>query len=77
MYYREATAMSCIQPCTIIEPYVVQAVQSLIGKNAVIETVGDSFRGRIMDAKPDHIVVQSGDSTFFVRLQMIISIMPD
>ncbi|KAA0546627.1 DUF2642 domain-containing protein [Bacillus sp. BGMRC 2118] len=77
MYYRESYATPSIQSYTIVEPFVVQAAQSLIGKNAVIETVGDSFRGRVMDAKPDHIVIQSGDSSFFIRLQMIISIMPD
>ncbi|WP_226669464.1 YuzF family protein [Metabacillus litoralis] len=62
---------------TFVEPYVYQTLQTLIGKFAVIQTVRDSLRGKVMDVKPDHIVVQVGDSTFFVRCQQIVSVMPD
>ncbi|APH03847.1 YuzF family protein [Bacillus weihaiensis] len=62
---------------THVEPYVFQTLQTLIGKNAVVQTVRDSLRGRVMDVKPDHIVVKVGDSTFFIRCQQIVSVMPD
>ena len=65
---------------TMVDPYVVNALQSIIGKNVVIETVRGNLQGKLMDVKPDHIVVGSlnGDKTlFFVRIQQIVHIMPD
>lgn len=62
---------------TIVDPYVFQTLQSVIGKTLVIQTVRDSTRGVLKDVKPDHIVLQAGDSTFFIRIQQIVTIMPD
>ncbi len=66
-----------VQSLSIVDPYVVQAAQSLLGKVAVIETVRNTQRGKLVDVKPDHIVAQIGDELFFIRIQMIVSIMPD
>jgi Protein of unknown function (DUF2642) len=62
---------------TLVEPYVYQTLQTLVGKYAVIQTTRDSLRGNVMDVKPDHVVIRVGDSTFFVRCQQIVSVMPD
>lgn len=61
----------------VIEPYVYAAVRSLIGKRAVLDTVRGSVSGMVVDAKPDHVVIQERDSTFFVRLSEVVWIMPE
>ncbi|MGD6817353.1 YuzF family protein [Metabacillus sp. 84] len=66
------------QMITIIDPYVYQTLQTVIGKDLVIQTVRDTTRGKLTDVKPDHIVLKTnGDSIFFIRIQQIVSIMPD
>ena len=61
----------------VVEPYVYAALQNLIGKNAVLDTVRGSVGGTVIDVKPDHVVIQDRDSTFFVRLCQIVWMMPD
>ncbi|WP_254391735.1 DUF2642 domain-containing protein [Terribacillus sp. DMT04] len=59
------------------EPYVFQLLQSLTGGRVVVESPGDSYRGILIDAKPDHIAIKDGDSVFYIRTMQIISVMPD
>jgi len=68
-----------VQPVQVmvVEPYVYEAVTSLVGRRAVIDTARGTISGMIVDAKPDHVVVQEYDSTFFIRLCEVIWIMPD
>ncbi len=61
---------------TLIDPYVIQTLQSVMGREVVIETVRGSIRGVICDVKPDHVVLQASDSYFFVRIQQVIWVMP-
>lgn len=61
----------------VVEPYVYAALRSLIGKRAVLDTVRGSVSGTVADAKPDHVVIQERDSTFFVRCSEIVWIMPE
>lgn len=61
----------------VMEPYVLEAARGLIGKYVVVETTRGSISGTLLDAKPDHLVIQQRDSSFFVRLCEIIWIMPD
>ncbi|MBT2686808.1 YuzF family protein [Bacillus sp. ISL-47] len=61
----------------VVEPFVYAALHSLIGKRVVIDTSRGPVDGTIADAKPDHVVVQQHDSTFFVRISEIIWIMPE
>lgn len=61
----------------VIEPYVYAALQSLKGKRAVIDTSRGTLNGVIVDVKPDHVVLQERDSTFFLRSCEIIWIMPE
>ena len=61
------------------DPYVVQTLQTVVGKMLVVNTGHGTVRGRLVTVKPDHIVIQEpeGKSTFFVRIQKIVWIMPD
>lgn len=62
---------------TVVEPYVYAAVRSLIGKRVVMDTTRGPVNGIVMDAKPDHVVIQERDSTFFVRICEVVWIMPE
>ena len=62
-----------------VEPYVVSALMSLKGKKLVVETVRGSLTGKLLDVKPDHIVLGElcgGDSRFYIRIAEIVHIMP-
>lgn len=61
-----------------VEPYVVSALITLIGKKLVVETVRGSLTGMLMDVKPDHIVIGEmyGNSKFFIRIAEIVHVMP-
>lgn len=59
-----------------IEPFVYEALRSLKGKRAVLDTTRGSVSGMVVDAKPD-VVIQEYDSTFFVRIREIVWIMPE
>lgn len=61
----------------VIEPFVYEALRSLVGKRAVLDTTRGSVSGIVIDAKPDHVVIQEHDSRFFVRLREIVWIMPE
>lgn len=65
-----------IQYYTLVDPFVVQTLKSVIGKMLIVETTKDTIRGQLQDVQPDHIVLTAGDSTFFVRIQQIVTIMP-
>ncbi|MFZ3590315.1 YuzF family protein [Bacillus sp. DJP31] len=74
-----ATSMTKGMPMQwmVVEPYVLQALMTLMGKEVVLETSRGNIRGVVMDVKPDHVVLQAGDSTFFIRLCEVIWIMPE
>lgn len=64
---------------TIISPvdaYVVQSLQSLIGRDVVVQTTKGSLRGCLRDVKPDHVVVQVSENYFFTRIAEIVWVMP-
>jgi hypothetical protein len=67
-----------IQYTTLVDPYVVEVLRTIIGQSVVIETVRGNLQGIISDVKPDHVVVKSYDNgtVFFVRIQQIVHIMP-
>lgn len=81
MYYQAQPiqSMSMLQPeqVVVVEPFVFSAACSLVGKPVVLETKRGRVTGIVMDAKPDHLVLQERDSTFFVRLCEVVWIMPD
>lgn len=63
----------------LVDPCVIETLKTVIGQSVVIETVRGNLQGILADVQPDHIVVQTGNNgaTFFVRIQQIVSIMPD
>ncbi len=61
----------------VVEPFVYATVITLKGKRAVIETSRGNLSGTVIDVKPDHLVLQERDSTFFLRLCEVIWIMPE
>lgn len=61
----------------VVEPFVYGTVSTLVGKRAVIETSRGNLSGTVIDVKPDHLVLQERESTFFVRLMEVIWIMPE
>ncbi|WP_426452232.1 YuzF family protein [Paenibacillus sp. S-38] len=65
------------QPIFEVQPFVVQALQSLLGQTLVLETPRGSLSGALKDVKPDHVVVQGTDGNlYFVAVCHIIWIMP-
>jgi hypothetical protein len=64
------------QMVMLYDPYVVEALKSVMGKELVVETSRGSIRGELTDVKPDHIVLSTNDTSFFIRIQEIIWIMP-
>lgn len=77
--YGKYTEMKAIpMPISCVDPYLVSALMSMIGKKLVVETVRGSITGMLMDVKPDHIVIGEphGDSKFYIRNAEIVHIMP-
>ncbi len=64
------------QMYSLVDPYVYQALHSMIGCELVIETTRGNIRGKVADVKPDHVVLLTGNTSFFVRIQEIIWFMP-
>ncbi|EPZ39315.1 hypothetical protein JV16_02428 [Anoxybacillus ayderensis] len=73
---REGGKKMTPQFMSFIDPYVYQTLQTIRGKEVIIETVRGNVQGVIQDVKPDHIVLKSSDTFFFVRIQQIVWIMP-
>ncbi|GAE30912.1 YuzF family protein [Halalkalibacter hemicellulosilyticus] len=65
------------QLVSMVDPFVVQTLQSIVQSTVVIETTRGNLRGTLLDVKPDHVVIQVGNqSSFFVRIQEIVWVMP-
>ncbi|MBU9713780.1 YuzF family protein [Evansella tamaricis] len=65
-----------VEYVSLYDPFVVQSLQNIIGREIVVETSKGSVRGKLADVKPDHVVVQTKESTFFVRIQEVVWVMP-
>ncbi len=81
MYY-ENQSYGVMQPMnyqyfTLVDPFLASTLNSLVGNILIVQTTKDTIRGKLREVKPDHIVLLAGDSTFFIRIQEIVSIMPD
>jgi hypothetical protein len=61
----------------VVEPFVYIALNGLVGKRVVLDTNRGSVSGMVRDVKPDHVVIQEHDSTFFVRIREIVWFMPE
>ncbi|GED02048.1 YuzF family protein [Bacillus atrophaeus] len=66
------------QLVSLVDPYVYQTIQKLIGSRFVVQTVKEIVRGKLKEVNPDHIIIEgSGGSAFLVRIGQIVSVMPD
>lgn len=74
-----ATTTPNSKPQFLMDPYVVQTLQTVVGKLLVVNTGDGTIRGYLTTVQPDHIVLKEpeGQSTFFVRIQKIVWIMPE
>lgn len=70
------TASNTPQMVTIVDPYVYQTLQSVISREVVIQTVQGNIRGVVTNVLPDHVVLEAGHASFFIRIQQIVWIMP-
>jgi hypothetical protein len=60
-----------------VDPYVVETLKSVIGKQVVLETTRGGISGCVVHVKPDHVVLDARGRKFFVRICEIVWIMPE
>lgn len=65
------------QMVSLVDPYVYQTLQTVVGRTIVVQTSEGSVRGRLADVKPDHVVVEVSGSAFFIRIQCIVWVKPE
>ncbi|UII56392.1 YuzF family protein [Cytobacillus spongiae] len=70
--------MSQLTPSFVsnIDPYVYQTLQGVVGGVVVVQTTKGTVTGKLTTVMPDHIVVESGGSPFFIRIQQIVWVIP-
>ncbi|MFO1446170.1 YuzF family protein [Bacillus sp. Bva_UNVM-123] len=59
-----------------IDPYVYHTLQSIIKSMVIVETTKGTVSGSLKSVMPDHIIVESGGSSFFIRTQQIVWVIP-
>ncbi|AEN90034.1 hypothetical protein BMWSH_3152 [Priestia megaterium WSH-002] len=62
---------------THVDPYVYATLQSVQGKDVVIETVRGSVRGRVKNVKIDHVVIAAKGSTFLFEFSKLCGLCPN
>jgi hypothetical protein len=58
------------------DPYVYQTLMTIVGQTVTVQTIRGSVRGSLKTVMPDHIVVESNETPFFIRTQQIIWVFP-
>ncbi|MGB5945933.1 DUF2642 domain-containing protein [Paenisporosarcina sp.] len=59
------------------DPYVYQTLTLIIGKEIVVQLSNNGVvKGVLTQVLPDHIVVETNKTPFFVRTQQIIWVSP-
>ncbi|MBM7648279.1 ferredoxin-fold anticodon binding domain-containing protein [Bacillus ectoiniformans] len=71
--------MNSSQPSffSLIDPYVYQTLQTIIGKEVTVQTMQGSLRGSLKTVMPDHVVIEVSGTPFFVRIQQIVWVFPN
>ncbi|WP_053361489.1 YuzF family protein [Bacillus sp. FJAT-27251] len=59
-----------------IDSYVYHALQGVTGSMVAVQTTKGTVTGRLNSVMPDHIVVESGGSPFYIRIQQIVWVIP-
>lgn len=60
------------QLVALVDPYVYQTLQSIVGREVVVETVRGSVQGVLREVEPEHIILSSNRTTLFIRIQQIV-----
>ncbi|UNK21234.1 YuzF family protein [Paenibacillus sp. N3/727] len=60
-----------------VDPCVVEALMSQIGKVVILETTRGRIDGCVVAVKPDHVVLEQRHKKFLVRIAEIVWIMPE
>jgi hypothetical protein len=76
-YRNQPQSPSNVQMVTYVDPYVYQTLQTVVGKTLVVQTMQGNLRGVLIDVFPDHIVVDVSGSSFFIRIQNIVWVLPE
>ncbi|AUJ25345.1 hypothetical protein CAI16_18130 [Virgibacillus dokdonensis] len=58
------------------DPYVYQTLQSITGATLIVQTTQGTVTGSLKTVMPDHIVLESGGSSFYIRIQQIVWVIP-
>ncbi|MGF3104177.1 YuzF family protein [Rossellomorea sp. DUT-2] len=65
-----------IQMSTLTDPYLYQALMSMMDEYLVVQTSEGSVRGKLASVLPDHIVIEVSGTPFYVRSQQIVWFFP-
>ena len=56
--------------------FVYETLLSVIGATLKVQMSRGSIEGKLIGAKPDHVILESNGNTFFIRIKEIVWIMP-
>lgn len=70
--------MNSVSPnlVSLIDPYVYQTLSTIVGREVTVQTVRGTVRGNLKTVMPDHVVVETAGTPFFIRIQQIIWVFP-
>lgn len=72
----QATTTSHIQLTSHVNPYMYHTLSTLLGKSIVVQTTNNPIQGLLKHVMPDHIVIETMNTPFYIRNQEIIWISP-
>ncbi|AWC33032.1 MULTISPECIES: YuzF family protein [Bacillus cereus group] len=75
-YFRDGYELSG-EIVALVDPYVVQTLQSIVGRRITVETIRGSVSGTLRSVKPDHITLEEKEILTFVRMQQIVWFTPE
>lgn len=75
-YFRDGYEISG-EVVALVDPYVIQTLQSIVGKRIVVETIRGSVNGALRSVKPDHVILEENEIPVFVRIQQIVWFTPE
>lgn len=58
------------------DPYVYETLSGVMGNMVAVQTIRGTVSGKLTNVLPDHIVVESGGSPFYIRTQHIVWVIP-
>lgn len=61
---------------SLFDPYLYHTLHEQIGATVVVQTTKGTVTGKLENVMPDFVVVESGGSPFFIRIQQIVWVIP-